>query len=97
MMNIWLKEDEMFRKEKKDRLEFYLGGVLLMRRRKRPKDWHHRVPDFKLVYCGRKKNVIPKRKQVTSLRTKKLRLHLFQIRITKQAVIWKNRKTWFDP
>ena len=18
----------------------------------RPKDWHHRVPDFKLVYCG---------------------------------------------
>jgi hypothetical protein len=26
-----------------------------MGRRKRPKDWHHRVPDFKLVYCGTKK------------------------------------------
>jgi hypothetical protein len=22
---------------------------------KRSKDWHHRVPDFKLVYCGTKK------------------------------------------
>jgi hypothetical protein len=27
-----------------------------MVRRKRPKDWHHRVPDFKLVYCGPKKS-----------------------------------------
>ena len=24
--------------------------------RKRSKDWHHRVPDFKLVYCGQKKS-----------------------------------------
>ena len=24
------------------------------------KDWHHRVPDFKLVYCGPKKEVVKK-------------------------------------
>jgi hypothetical protein len=23
-------------------------------------DWHHRVPDFKLVYCGPKKNISTK-------------------------------------
>jgi hypothetical protein len=29
-----------------------------MRRRKhRSGDWHHRVPDFKMVYCGSKKRI----------------------------------------
>ena len=28
---------------------------MLMGRQKQSKDWHHRVPDFKLVYCGTKK------------------------------------------
>jgi hypothetical protein len=30
------------------------------RKRKRSKDWHHRVPDFKLVYCGPPKKRTPK-------------------------------------
>jgi hypothetical protein len=25
------------------------------KKKRRSKDWHHRVPDFKLVYCGTKK------------------------------------------
>ena len=34
-----------------------MWGVLLMgRRNHRNNDWHHRVPDFKLVYCGPKKS-----------------------------------------
>jgi hypothetical protein len=31
-------------------------------KRKRVGDWHHRVPDFKLVYCGSKKNILTKEK-----------------------------------
>jgi hypothetical protein len=35
-----------------------------MRRRKRKSgDWHHRVPDFKMVYCGSKKHVKEEPKQ----------------------------------
>jgi len=26
------------------------------RRKRRSADWHHRAPDFKLVYCGPKKS-----------------------------------------
>jgi hypothetical protein len=43
-------------KEKLKWLYRVIGGVMLMVRRKRPKDWHHRIPDFKLVYCGPKKS-----------------------------------------
>ena len=37
-------------------------GECLMVRRKREDEleWHHRVPDFKLVYCGPKKEVAKK-------------------------------------
>jgi len=27
----------------------------MVNKKRRSKDWHHRVPDFKLVYCGTKK------------------------------------------
>ena len=45
-----------------------------MGHRKRPKDWHQRVPDFKLVYCGTKKrdsqkktsNIVENKKIMTS-------------------------------
>jgi len=29
----------------------------MVRRRRWKRDWHHRVPDFRLVYCGPKKSV----------------------------------------
>jgi hypothetical protein len=29
----------------------------MSKKTRRKKDWHHRVPDFKLVYCGTKKPV----------------------------------------
>jgi len=32
------------------------GGSLMGKKNRRKKDWHHRVPDFKLVYCGTKKH-----------------------------------------
>jgi hypothetical protein len=35
-----------------------------MVQRKRRKDWHHRVPDFKLVYCGQKKVKVTKNHRV---------------------------------
>ena len=39
-------------------------GVRLMKRRKRRgEDWHHRVPDFKMVYCGSKKRIKEEPKQ----------------------------------
>ena len=42
-----------------ERLEGVFGGVWLMGQRKhRSRDWHHRVPDFKLVYCGPKKKTL---------------------------------------
>ncbi len=28
----------------------------MIKKNRRKKDWHHRVPDFKLVYCGTKKH-----------------------------------------
>ena len=28
----------------------------MVKRKRWSKDWHHRVPDFKLVYCGPKKS-----------------------------------------
>jgi hypothetical protein len=28
------------------------------RRKHRNGDWHHRVPDFKMVYCGPKKRMV---------------------------------------
>ena len=30
---------------------------MMVRRKRWRKDWHHRAPDFKLVYCGPKKSV----------------------------------------
>ena len=30
--------------------------MLMVRRTRWKKDWHHRAPDFKLVYCGPKKS-----------------------------------------
>jgi hypothetical protein len=33
-------------------------------RRRWRKDWHHRAPDFKLVYCGPKKDNKEETKQV---------------------------------
>jgi hypothetical protein len=29
----------------------------LIEKKRRKKDWHHRVPDFKLVYCGTRKRM----------------------------------------
>jgi hypothetical protein len=40
------------------------------RKRKRSKDWHHRVPDFKLVYCGPKKS--PKEESKHATRERKV-------------------------
>ena len=45
-----------------------------MVRRKRKKGvWHHRVPDFKLVYCGPKDSV-PKKELKFTFRDKRLKL-----------------------
>jgi hypothetical protein len=35
------------------------------RKRGRSEDWHHRVPDFKLVYCGPTKSPTEESKHVT--------------------------------
>jgi hypothetical protein len=40
------------------------------RKRGRSKDWHHRVPDFKLVYCGLKKS--PKEESKYAARKRKI-------------------------
>ena len=32
------------------------GVRLMVRRRRKKGDWHHRVPDFQLVYCGPRKS-----------------------------------------
>jgi alpha-D-ribose 1-methylphosphonate 5-triphosphate synthase subunit PhnI len=32
---------------------------------KRSKDWHHRVPDFKLVYCGTKREALKRETKLT--------------------------------
>ena len=33
------------------------------------KNWHHRVPDFQLVYCGPNKNVTKKQKKSIQAKT----------------------------
>jgi len=36
------------------------GAYLMAGRKRRGRDWHHRVPDFKLVYCG-PRECVPKK------------------------------------
>jgi hypothetical protein len=31
--------------------------MVMCKSNQKPIYWHHRVPDFKLVYCGPKKNI----------------------------------------
>jgi hypothetical protein len=40
------------------------------RKRRRSKDWHHRVPDFKLVYCGPTKS--PKKESGFAARERRI-------------------------
>jgi hypothetical protein len=34
----------------------FLGGLSMRGRKRKSGVWHHRVPDFKLVYCGPKES-----------------------------------------
>ena len=45
----------------------------MVRKKRRNEDWHHRVPDFKLVYCGPKDSV-PKKELKFTFRDKRLKL-----------------------
>jgi len=42
----------------------------MVKRKRRSKDWHHRVPDFKLVYCGPKK--ITSKEETKHVRRKRM-------------------------
>ena len=37
----------------------------MSRRKRKSGIWHHRVPDFKLVYCGSEENFPEKTKELT--------------------------------
>jgi hypothetical protein len=43
----------------------------MTKKTRRNKDWHHRVPDFKLVYCGTKKRM--KEEEPKEMRKKRLK------------------------
>jgi len=45
----------------------------MVRKKRRSGDWHHRVPDFKLVYCGPKDSA-PKKKLKYTSRGKRLKV-----------------------
>jgi hypothetical protein len=40
----------------------------MVKKNRRKKDWHHRVPDFKLVYCGTKKHTKEEPKKLSKRR-----------------------------
>jgi len=42
--------------------------MLMVRRKRWSEDWHHRCPDFKLVYCGPKKSVTKEETEQTEKR-----------------------------
>jgi hypothetical protein len=45
---------------------------MVRRKRRRSKFWHHRVPDFKLVYCGPEKS--PKEESEHAARQRRIRV-----------------------
>ena len=47
--------------------------MLMVRRTRWKKDWHHRAPDFKLVYCGPKMRV---KEDVKELHEERIEAHL---------------------
>jgi len=44
-------------------MEQIWGVSLMAKKTRRNKEWHHRIPDFKLVYCGTKKRIKEKPKE----------------------------------
>ncbi|TRZ48487.1 MAG: hypothetical protein D4S01_10205 [Dehalococcoidia bacterium] len=48
---------------------------LMVRRKRRSEFWHHRVPDFKLVYCGPNYRN-PKNESKFTFRDKRLKLSI---------------------
>ena len=44
--------------------------MVRIKRKPRGKHWHHRVPDFKLVYCGPKKST--SKKETTNAQQKRM-------------------------
>ena len=51
------------------------GASLMAVRKRRSGVWHHRVPDFKLVYCGPKDSA-PKKELKFTFRDKRLKLSI---------------------
>jgi len=49
----------------------------MVRRKRRSGFWHHRVPDFKLVYCG-PNDRIPKKKLEFTFRGKRLKISIIE-------------------
>jgi len=51
----------------------FWGNFLIVRRYRKSGVWHHRVPDFKLVYCGHD-NYIPRKETRLAINERKGKL-----------------------